>query len=198
MISSSSTTSGSPAAGASARASSIPRPANPTPISSTSRPRNISAARSAWRMTRDNKEVINVQTDGSCAKKPRIFDTDSSYSFDATETEPPNTNSFFGHRRLCGVGQRQHRAQGPRLHHHRLRPRLRRLEMPRHEVSSDVGRRRIGVLGHSLAARARRMPKRIVDALGDAAEAKPQRARLRSRSSGRRLEGGTLACKRYA
>ena len=47
-------------------------------------------------MTRDNKEVINVQTDGSCTKKPRIFEADSSYSFDATETEPPNTNSFFG------------------------------------------------------------------------------------------------------
>ena len=47
-------------------------------------------------LTRDNKEVINVQTDGSCTKKARIFETDSSYSFDATETEPPNTNSFFG------------------------------------------------------------------------------------------------------
>ena len=47
-------------------------------------------------MTRDAKEVINVQTDGGCVKKPRVFDTDSSYSFDATETEPPNTNSFFG------------------------------------------------------------------------------------------------------
>ena len=47
-------------------------------------------------LTRDNKEVINVQSDGSCAKRPRIFDNDSSYSFDATETEPPNTNSFFG------------------------------------------------------------------------------------------------------
>jgi hypothetical protein len=47
-------------------------------------------------LTRDNKEVINVQSDGGCAKKPRIFDTDSSYSFDASETEPPNTNSFFG------------------------------------------------------------------------------------------------------
>src|SRR6186713_2644965 len=47
-------------------------------------------------LTRDNKEVINVQADGGCAKKPRIFDADSSYSFDATETEPPNTNSFFG------------------------------------------------------------------------------------------------------
>jgi len=47
-------------------------------------------------LTRDNKEVINVQTDGSCTKKPRVFETDSHYSFDATETEPPNTNSFFG------------------------------------------------------------------------------------------------------
>lgn len=47
-------------------------------------------------MTRDAKEIINVQTDGGCARKPRIFDTDSSYSFDATETEPPNTNSYFG------------------------------------------------------------------------------------------------------
>jgi hypothetical protein len=47
-------------------------------------------------LTRDNKEVINVQTDGGCTKKPRIFEADSAYSFDATETEPPNTNSFFG------------------------------------------------------------------------------------------------------
>jgi hypothetical protein len=28
--------------------------------------------------------------------KTRIFPEDSNYSFDATETEPPNTNSFFG------------------------------------------------------------------------------------------------------
>jgi hypothetical protein len=47
-------------------------------------------------LTRDNKEVINIQTDGGCAKKPRIFENDSTYDFDATETEPPNTNSFFG------------------------------------------------------------------------------------------------------
>ena len=46
-------------------------------------------------LTRDNKEVINVQTDGGCIKKPRIFDTNSDIPFDATETEPPNTNSFF-------------------------------------------------------------------------------------------------------
>jgi hypothetical protein len=47
-------------------------------------------------LTRDNKEVISNQSEGGCVKKPRIFDNDSSYSFDATETEPPNTNSFFG------------------------------------------------------------------------------------------------------
>ncbi|MDB5633568.1 MAG: hypothetical protein JWR49_2423 [Tardiphaga sp.] len=47
-------------------------------------------------MTRDNKEIISTQSDGGCVKKQRIFDADSSYSFDATETEPPNTNSFFG------------------------------------------------------------------------------------------------------
>jgi hypothetical protein len=47
-------------------------------------------------LTRDNKEVINVQSEGGCIKKPRIFEADSNYSFDATETEPPNTNSFFG------------------------------------------------------------------------------------------------------
>jgi hypothetical protein len=47
-------------------------------------------------LTRDNKEVINVQADGGCTKKPRIFDTDSNYTFDATETEAANTNSFFG------------------------------------------------------------------------------------------------------
>jgi hypothetical protein len=47
-------------------------------------------------LTRDNKEVINVQTDGGCVKKTRIFEADSNYSFDATETEAPNTNSFFG------------------------------------------------------------------------------------------------------
>jgi hypothetical protein len=47
-------------------------------------------------LQRDNKEVIDVRADGGCTKKPRIFESDSDYSFDATETEPPNTNSFFG------------------------------------------------------------------------------------------------------
>ncbi len=47
-------------------------------------------------VTRNNKEILKVQTDGGCVKKPRIFPEDGSYSFEATETEPPNTNSFFG------------------------------------------------------------------------------------------------------
>lgn len=47
-------------------------------------------------VTRDNKEVLKVDTDGSCKLKGRIFPSDSNYAFDATETEPPNTNSFFG------------------------------------------------------------------------------------------------------
>ena len=47
-------------------------------------------------MTRDAKEIISTQSDGGCVKKPRIFEIDGNYAFDATETEPPNTNSFFG------------------------------------------------------------------------------------------------------
>lgn len=47
-------------------------------------------------VTRDNKEVLKIDTGGGCVLKTRIFPEDSNYSFDATETEPPNTNSFFG------------------------------------------------------------------------------------------------------
>lgn len=47
-------------------------------------------------LTRNSKEILNVQTSGGCERKPRIFDQDSDYSFEATETEPPNTNAFFG------------------------------------------------------------------------------------------------------
>jgi hypothetical protein len=50
----------------------------------------------ALALTRDDQEVINTHTDGECIKKSRIFDNDSSYSFDAAETGPPNTNSIFG------------------------------------------------------------------------------------------------------
>ena len=68
-------------------------------------------------LTRDNKEVINVQTDGSCTKKPRIFDGDSSYSFDATETEPPNTNSFFGPGGYAVWASDNNALKSARLHH---------------------------------------------------------------------------------
>lgn len=47
-------------------------------------------------LTRDNKEILSVQADGGCVKRPRVFDGDSNYAFDVVETEPPNTNSFFG------------------------------------------------------------------------------------------------------
>lgn len=45
---------------------------------------------------RDNKTVLKTESDGKCSSLGRIFPADSSYAFDATETEPPNTNSFFG------------------------------------------------------------------------------------------------------
>lgn len=47
-------------------------------------------------VTRDKKEVITALSDGHCERRPRIFEADSSYSFDAVETEPPDTNSYFG------------------------------------------------------------------------------------------------------
>ncbi|ANW05425.1 hypothetical protein LMTR13_09355 [Bradyrhizobium icense] len=47
--------------------------------------------------TRDKREVLIVLTDGGCAKQQRVFSAESSYDFDATETEPTNMNSFFGH-----------------------------------------------------------------------------------------------------
>ncbi|MGY3653126.1 hypothetical protein ACVWW2_008417 [Bradyrhizobium sp. LM4.3] len=89
-------------------------------------------------LTRDNKEVINVQTDGSCTKKPRVFETDGHYDFDATETEPPNTNSFFGPGGYSVWAADVQRAEGPRLHHHLLRPRLRHLQMPGHDLPMRV------------------------------------------------------------
>jgi hypothetical protein len=47
-------------------------------------------------VTKDNKDLMKIDTEGSCKKKARLFPNDSSYSFDAAETEGPNTNSFFG------------------------------------------------------------------------------------------------------
>jgi hypothetical protein len=47
-------------------------------------------------VTKDNKDLMKIDTEGACQKRGRIFDKDGSYSFDAAETEGPNTNSFFG------------------------------------------------------------------------------------------------------
>jgi hypothetical protein len=47
-------------------------------------------------VTKDNKDLLKVDTEGACQKKQRLFTGDSNYSFDAAETEGPNTNSFFG------------------------------------------------------------------------------------------------------
>lgn len=47
-------------------------------------------------VTRDTKSVLNTESSGSCTLKIRVFPADSNYGFDATETEPPNTNAFFG------------------------------------------------------------------------------------------------------
>ncbi len=47
-------------------------------------------------VTKDNKDLLKIDTEGTCQKKERLFKGDSSYSFDAAETEGPNTNSFFG------------------------------------------------------------------------------------------------------
>lgn len=47
-------------------------------------------------VTKDNKDLMRVDSEGSCQKKPRLFADDSSYVFDAAETEGPNTNAFFG------------------------------------------------------------------------------------------------------
>ncbi|MBR1220893.1 hypothetical protein JQ557_23025 [Bradyrhizobium sp. U87765 SZCCT0131] len=51
----------------------------------------------AMTVTKDNKDFIQIQTEGgNCQKRERVFATDSSYSFDAAETEGPNTNSIYG------------------------------------------------------------------------------------------------------
>lgn len=50
----------------------------------------------AVNVVRDNKTVLKTEANGGCASLGRIFTSDSVYSFDANETEPPNTNSFFG------------------------------------------------------------------------------------------------------
>ncbi len=95
-------------------------------------------------LTRDNKEVINVQTDGGCTKRPRIFDTEFELFVRRHRNRTAEHQFVFWHRRLCGVGQRQHRPEGARLPHYLVRPRLRHFEMPRHEIRvSGTGRSKL-------------------------------------------------------
>ncbi|UTD26716.1 hypothetical protein [Bradyrhizobium sp. WD16] len=47
-------------------------------------------------VTKDNKDLMRVESEGGCQKKPRLFTGDSSYAFDVAETEGPNTTAFFG------------------------------------------------------------------------------------------------------
>ena len=91
-------------------------------------------------LTRDNKEVINVQTDGSCTKKPRIFDGDFELFVRCHRNRAAEHQLVLRSRRLCDVGQRQQHAESARLHHDLIRPRFRHLEMPRHVVSVKLER----------------------------------------------------------
>ena len=56
-------------------------------------------------LTRDNKEVINVQTDGGCAKKPRIFDTDFALFVRRHRDRGAEHQFVLRPRRLCDLGQ---------------------------------------------------------------------------------------------
>ena len=85
-------------------------------------------------LTRDNKEVINVQTDGGCIKKPRIFETDFTLFVRRDRDRGAEHQLVLRPRRLRDLGQRHVSAEGPRLHHHLFRARLRHFKMPRHDV----------------------------------------------------------------
>ena len=81
-----------------------------------------------------------MQTDGGCTKKPRIFEANSNYAFDATETEPPNTNSFFGPGgySIWAGDTNPQKVRGCIID--LLRPRLRHLQMPGHDVPVKLER----------------------------------------------------------
>lgn len=59
------------------------------PTSSKPRHRSISAARFSFALTRHAKEVIVGLSDGKPNRQADL--RDSTYDFDATETEPPTT-----------------------------------------------------------------------------------------------------------
>jgi hypothetical protein len=47
-------------------------------------------------VTRDASKILGTDNSGSCKLKTKVFSDNSNYDFDAVETEPPNTNAFFG------------------------------------------------------------------------------------------------------
>jgi len=47
-------------------------------------------------VTRDATKILSTDKSGSCKLKTKVFSGNSNYDFDAVETEPPNTNAFFG------------------------------------------------------------------------------------------------------
>ena len=47
-------------------------------------------------VTRDALKILGTDQSGSCKLKTKVFSDNSTYDFDAVETEPPNTNAFFG------------------------------------------------------------------------------------------------------
>lgn len=47
-------------------------------------------------VTRDSSKILGTDKSGSCKLKTKVFPDNSNYDFDAVETEPPNTNAFFG------------------------------------------------------------------------------------------------------
>lgn len=47
-------------------------------------------------LSRDASSILGTEAGGACRLKTRVFPENSNYDFDAVETEPPNTNAFFG------------------------------------------------------------------------------------------------------
>ena len=85
-------------------------------------------------LTRDNKEVINVQADGSCSKKARIFDNDFELHLRRHRDRAAEHQLVLRQRRLFDLGGRYHATEGARLHHDLVRPRIRHHQMPGHDL----------------------------------------------------------------
>ncbi|WP_420833387.1 hypothetical protein [[Pseudomonas] carboxydohydrogena] len=47
-------------------------------------------------VTRDISKILGTEGSGTCRLRTKVFSENSNYDFDAVETEPPNTNAFFG------------------------------------------------------------------------------------------------------